>query len=109
MPRAVTRFGDLSTGHTIGMCSWPPTELISEKVPTVIVNNLVIGVVTDEYILHVGIPCYIIHGKGPDRAIAEGSATVFAGPMRLPVGRIGDPITCGDFVAEGSTNVFCGG
>jgi len=27
----------------------------------------------------------------------------------LQMGRIGDPVACGSTVAEGSSNVFCGG
>lgn len=109
MLRSVTRDLDLSTGHTDGSCVWPPTALIATNVPTVRVNNLTIGVRDDQYILHIGIPCYRVHGFGPDRAITVGSSTVRAGPGKHGVGRIGDDITCGDFVAQGSPNVFAGG
>ena len=39
--------------------------------------------------------------------IAAGSSTVFING--IPAGRIGDPVSCGGNVAEGSGDVFIGG
>nr|DAL27908.1 MAG TPA_asm: Baseplate wedge protein [Caudoviricetes sp.] len=39
--------------------------------------------------------------------IASGSASVFINGKAA--GRVGDPVSCGGTVAEGSSNVFIGG
>ena len=48
------------------------------------------------------------HGKPPHSAsvIAVGSSTVFA--EGIPVARLGDAATCGDVIANASTNVTSG-
>lgn len=104
--RAVTRDKDFSTGHTVGVCSWIPTFLNAEKAGQVYANNLRVAVVGDMYVDHIGVPCKVWH-KDMLRALASGSSSVYANG--IPVCRIRDPITCGDFAAQGSRNVFVGG
>lgn len=93
---AVTRLGDLDTGHDA--CG--PTALNSGS-GNVYVNGKKVGRVNDTYDPH---GC-VVHPPHSG-VIASGSDTVFING--IPVGRIGDPVSCGGSVAEGSGNVFAG-
>lgn len=55
--------------------------------------------VTDSYPPHATPPCIPHAGL-----LADGSPNVFVNDLKM--GRIGDPVDCGDFVAQGSGNVF---
>ena len=94
---AVTRLGDLDTGHDL--C--PGTALIGAS-GNVFTNGKGTGRVGDPYAAHgcVAHPSHTGH-------IASGSSTVYVNG--IPVGRIGDPVDCGGSVAQGSGNVFAGG
>lgn len=94
---AVTRLGDLCTGHA----DWPPRPSI-EASSTVKVNGIGVVRVGDAYAIHCNSEPEC-HGG----VLAAGSATVYVEGRQL--GRIGDPVSCGSSVAQGSHNVFCGG
>ena len=94
---AITRLGDLDTGHD----ACPPTALNGAS-PNVFTNGKGTGRVGDPYVPH-GCPAHPTHTAH----IADGSGTVFVNGIK--VGRIGDPVDCGGSVAQGSGNVFAGG
>ena len=94
---AVTRLGDLCTGHG----AFPPRPSTSAS-PNVFVNGIAVHRKGDSWAAHCD-PAPSCHAS----ELADGSATVFANG--LPIGRIGDPVACGSNVAQGSPNVFAGG
>lgn len=91
----VTRQGDITTGHAPCFPPRPPTSWS----PNVFCNDLPVIRVTDTYAPHATPPC-IPH----DGFLSVGSPNVFCNDLQL--GRIGDPVSCGDYVAIGSTNVI---
>lgn len=93
---AATREGDLCTGHDA--CS--PMPLVTYS-PNVFINGKGAGRYKDIYEPH---GC-IAHATHQD-SIAGGSSTVFING--LPAARIGDPVTLGGTVMEGSEDVFIG-
>lgn len=107
MGRPAVRYGDMSTGHTIGSCSWIPTPYSTPITSSVFVNGLLAGAVGDMFTPHVGKPCKVWHGPGATpRPITTGSMTVFVEGRSMA--RIGDMVEL-DFIAQGSHNVFVGG
>lgn len=94
---AVTRLGDLDTGHDA--CG--PTALNSGS-GNVYVNGKKVGRVNDTYDPH---GC-IVHAPHSG-VIASGSSTVYVNGRQI--GRIGDPVSCGGSVKVGSSNVYAGG
>lgn len=92
----VTRLGDMCTGHA----DWPPRQSVSAS-ETVFVNGVGVHCVGDQWAVHCNSQPQCHAG-----ALEEGSSTVYVGGKA--VGRIGDPVDCGSFVATGSPNVFCG-
>lgn len=93
---AVTRLGDVCTGHGC----FPPRPSSSAS-GDVFVNGIAVHRQGDSWSSHCCGPA--CHGG----ALASGSGTVFVnGKM---IGRIGDPVDCGSAVAVGSSNVFAGG
>lgn len=92
MTKAVCRLGDYSTGHE----DYPPRPNI-EASTTVFVNGLGVHCVGDAWATHCDESC---HGG----VLQTGSSTVFVNGKA--VGRIDDPISCGDYVRDGSPNVF---
>lgn len=92
---AVTRLGDMCTGHSC----YPPRPSVAGAA-TVFVNGIPIHRLGDAWATHCcGPTCH-------DGNLAMGSTTVFAEGAN--VGRIGDPVSCGSAVAAGSMNVFAG-
>ena len=89
---AVTRLGDLCTGHGC----FPPRPSI-EASPNVFANFIPVHRQTDAWAVHC---CKKCHGG----VLAQGSPNVYAN--FLQVGRIQDPVSCGSRVAAGSPNVF---
>lgn len=94
MTKAVTRLGDLSKGHD----GFPPRPS-TEASPNVFVNGIKVHRQGDAWDIHCNHSC---HGG----VLASGSSTVFVNGKQL--GRVDDPISCGDEVAQGSPTVFCG-
>lgn len=94
---AVTRLGDNDSGHD--QCN--PRNLSSAS-SNVYINGRGCGRVGDSYPVH-GCPVHVPHSGN----IASGSATVFVNGRKCA--RVGDPVNCGGNVAQGSSNVFCGG
>lgn len=92
---AVTRQGDLCTGHPPCFEPRPP----SSWSPNVFVNSRQVIRVTDSYPPH-GIPPCLPHSGN----LADGSPNVFVNDLKL--GRIGDPLNCGSLVQQGSGDVF---
>lgn len=87
---AVTRLGDITTGHD----GFPPRPSVSAS-STVFVNGLGVVRMGDSYA-----------GHPHPGSLSSGSSTVFIEGKAC--GRIGDSVSCGDTVAVGSGNVFCG-
>lgn len=93
---AVTRKGDLDTGHD----ACPPHPSIQGS-SDVFVNKKAAHRQGDEWGVH-GCPVHAPHGA----ILSSGSGTVFVNGKAL--GRIGDPVSCGSSVATGSGDVFAG-
>ena len=94
---AVTRLGDLCTGHG----AFPPRPSTGAS-PNVFINGIAAHRKGDGWASHCD-PAPSCHAS----TLADGSATVFVNGQ--PLARIGDPIGCGSTVAQGSPNVFAGG
>ena len=96
MSQPVTRLGDLTAGHD----GFPPRPSISAS-PNVTCNNIAVVRLNDSYDVHCNIVpvCHV-------GVLSTGSGTVTVNG--LPLGRVGDSVSCGDTVAEGSPNVVCG-
>lgn len=95
---AVNREGDQSTGHGC----FPPTPNVAENCSTVFVNNKPLAVVGSQFATH---SCGDTVHPQSGRTVTMGSGTVFA--ENKAVARIGDPISCGDAVGQGSPDTFC--
>lgn len=93
MPRAV-RFGDISTGHGC----WPPRPN-DQASPNVIINGRGAHRVGDHWVAHT---CPAIP-ETHDGWASAGSPNVYVNGRQLH--RVGDPVSCGDFAAQGSPNV----
>lgn len=93
---AVTRLGDLNTGHD----SCAPVALASAS-PNVFINGKGAGRVGDTYAEH-GCKSHSAHAG----TITSGSSTVFVNGK--PIACVGDAVSCGGTVAQGSPNVFVG-
>jgi uncharacterized Zn-binding protein involved in type VI secretion len=93
---AITRLGDVCTGH--GCFGSRASVTASENV---FVNGIPVHRLGDAWESHCCGPA--CHGG----ELAGGSGTVFING--LPCGRVGDPVDCGSEVATGSENVFAGG
>lgn len=93
---AITRLGDRGTGHGC----FPPRPNIQAST-NVFVNNIGLHRQTDGWDYHCcGSSCH-------SGNLAMGSKTVYVNGLQC--GRIGDPVSCGSAVAEGSLNTFAGG
>ena len=89
---AVTRLGDICTGHSC----WSPRPSITAS-PNVFANMIPVHRQGDGWAVHCCVSCHAGN-------LVQGSPNVFANNKQ--VGRIADPISCGSFVAVGSPNVF---
>jgi uncharacterized Zn-binding protein involved in type VI secretion len=94
---SVTRLGDKNTGHDA--C---PAVPLAGASGDVFVNGKGAGRVGDPYAAHACVdhPSHVGN-------ISSGSSSVNIDG--IPAGRIGDSVSCGGSVAEGSPNVFVGG
>ena len=95
---AVTRVGDLCTGHGC----WPPRPSTGGSA-SVYVNGIAAHRQGDGWAPHTCPDIPETHAS----TLAGGSATVYANGKRL--GRVGDAVACGSSVAGGSGSVFAGG
>jgi len=94
---AVSRLGDLSTADP---CGAPPRPSNSAS-PNVFANSIPVHRQGDSWEPH-ACPSASPHGA----TTVSGSSTVFANGKQLS--RIGDPISCGSTIAQGSSDVFSG-
>lgn len=92
----VARLGDICSGHGC----WPPRPN-DQASPNVYVNSINTHRESDHWVIH------CCDDDCHDGSLALGSSSVFING--LPIARIGDPISCGSSVAQGSSNVFAGG
>jgi len=95
---AVTRLGDACTGHGC----WPPRPSTGGS-PDVFADGIAVHRQGDAWAAHTCPAIPETHAS----VLASGSDTVFANGLQL--GRIGDPVACGSAVAQGSATVFAGG
>lgn len=95
---AVTRLGDIDTGHGC----WPPRASTGGS-GSVFINGIAAHRQGDAWAAHTCPSIPETHAS----ALAAGSSTVFANSKQLA--RIGDPVACGSTVAAGSGDVFAGG
>lgn len=93
MPRAV-RFGDISTGHG----SWPPRPN-DEASDNVIINGKGAHRLGDHWPTHCNSTPTCHDGNA-----SQGSPNVFVNGRNKC--RVGDAISCGDHMAEGSPDVI---
>lgn len=96
MGAAVVRLGDYCTGHGC----FPPRPNISAS-PNVLVNGRGWHRLGDGWASHC-CPGFGCHGG----QAASGSSTVFINGR--PACRVGDAVSCGSRMRDGSDNVFCG-
>lgn len=95
---AASRRGDLSAGHGC----FPPTNCSSGVASITFINGIPAQILGSSYTAHV---CgQTIH---PSRLASSGSSTVYIEGQQAI--RIGDSISCGDSVGQGSPNVQFGG
>lgn len=92
---AVTRLGDVCTGHGC----WPSRPSTGAS-PDVYVNGIAAHRQGDGWAAHTCPTIPETHAS----ILADGSPTVFCNGR--PLGRIGDPVACGSAVATGSPDVF---
>ena len=97
----VARLGDKCTGHDC----FPARKSISGS-PNVFINGIPALRVRDAFETHCCTHDEMPHGCH-DGTLQEGSSSVYVNGQ--PLGRIGDKVSCGSTVAEGSGNVFAGG
>jgi uncharacterized Zn-binding protein involved in type VI secretion len=96
---AVSRLGDKSTGHGC----FPPTALVKTPVLKTYFNGILASVVNSEC-QHAPHSCGITTHAGSTRSPSNGASKTFIeGELAA---RIGDSITCGDVIAQGSFNSF---
>lgn len=96
---AVSRKGDMSTGHGC----FPPTAMVQTPVYKTYFNGILAGVVDNQcqFVAHTcGLTTHPQEGRTP----SEGASKTYIEGKRAA--RIGDMISCGDAIAEGSTNSF---
>lgn len=89
------------TGATTGHLTWPPTVGVTLE-STVLANGIPVSFATAVYVTHInhlGIP-----HPSPVVVGSEPTVTVYG----KPIGRIGDYLSCGDTLANGSNSVFAG-
>lgn len=93
----VSYLGAISTGHG----GFPPRPSTSAS-GDVFVNGIAVHRQGDDWAVHCNSSptCH-------DGVLSSGSGTVFVNSKQCA--RIADDISCGDTVAEGSSNVFAGG
>lgn len=96
MSNPAGRIDDISSGHSC----FPPRPCVTGS-SNVIINSRQAMRVGDLFKVHCcGKKCH-------EGNLAEGSSTVFINGQQA--GRIGDPVSCGDSVMTGSSDVFIGG
>lgn len=94
----LTRVGiDTATGHG----SFPP-NLVASGSDNVFTNSYQTARLNDPMVPHSSPSPSPPHGGN----IGTGSGTVYINS--LPACRIGDAVTCGEAIAQGSGNVICG-
>ena len=93
----VVRMGDVSTGHG----TWPSRPNIQAS-SDVFVNGLGVHRNGDAWAIH----CDNLPICHSGELVTPATRTVFANG--LPIGSVGDQISCADVVATGSTNVIVG-
>jgi len=97
---AIALENQISTGHGC----FPPTGSVGPYTSTVKING--------KFIQLKGVTRYVAHTCGNvthptnARIVSEGSSTVYV--EGIQIARIGDLISCGDAVGQGSPTVFCG-
>lgn len=95
---AASRRGDLSAGHAC----FPPTNCTGGVASKTFINGIPAQIIGASYTAH---RCgKTVH---PSRQASSGSGTVYIEGQ--PAIRIGDSISCGDSVGQGSPNVQFGG
>lgn len=94
----VVRLGDVSAGHP--HC-YPARPNIGAS-PDVFVNGKGAHRLGDAWAVHGACPDHSSHGG----VASSGSSTVFVNGR--PICRIGDAVSCGDTMAEGSSDVIAG-
>lgn len=99
---AIVRIGDMSTGHSC----FPPTPMAVSPVSKTFINGVNPGVV-DSGSQHVAHSCGNTVHPNSTRTHSSGSSNTFI--EGKPAARIGDNISCGDAVGQGSPNTFVGG
>lgn len=96
---AVSRLGDMSTGHGC----FPPTAMITTPVAKTYFNGKLAGVVDSKCRWEAHTCGIVTHNSSERYPSAGASKTYIEGK---PAARIADSIACGDAIAEGSTNSF---
>ena len=96
---AVSRLGDMSTGHGC----FPPTSMVATPVSKTFFNGILSGV-NDSSCQFVTHSCGITVHPQSERNVNSGAGKTYIEDK--PAARIGDSIACGGAIAEGSPNTF---
>lgn len=96
---AVSRLGDMSTGHGC----FPPTNLITTPVAKTYFNGILAGVV-DSKCKFAAHTCGDVTHNSDARFPSSGASKTYIEGKKAA--RIGDNIDCGDAISEGSSNSF---
>ncbi len=102
MASPVTRIGDYSIGEA--PC-FTPTPLIEDCSPNVLVNGRAVGRLGSGFEPHTS-TCLRPQITHKIRVVSSASNTVLVNNRFIA--RQGDDISCGDVIAEGSSNVLAG-
>jgi uncharacterized Zn-binding protein involved in type VI secretion len=97
---AASRKGDLSAGHGC----FPPTACVNSLATRTFINGILAQKQGSSFNSH---RCGKTTHPTSSRTTSSGSSTVYIEGARAV--RIGDSISCGDSVAQGSPNVQIGG
>ncbi len=100
---AVVRIGDMSTGHDC----FPPTSMQGTPVSKTFINGRKPGVRNGQSFHQTHSCGDTVHPAPEARSHSGGSSNTFI--EGFAASRIGDNISCGDAVGQGSPNTFIGG
>jgi uncharacterized Zn-binding protein involved in type VI secretion len=97
---AFSKLGDMSTGHGC----FPPTAMVVTPVTKTFINGILAGVADPQCQFATHVCGITVHPQSQRYPIPQpNNKTYIEG---YPIACIGDDISCGDVIAQGSSNSF---
>ena len=96
---AAARKTDMSTGHGC----FPPTQMVLTPVTKTYFNDLLAGVLDSQCQFETH-SCGVVTHPQNERTVSSGAGKTYIEGKNAA--RIGDAISCGDAIAQGSANSF---